>query len=254
MLFRQLLCPMNPITTMSAPAAHARPAIGVRALLAACWLLAAAGSARAHDTWVLPSSFQLSPGQTVRTRVSSGDGLTPITAPPRRSLSSLHLIDSQGRTEAQRWQREATVAQAQFRAAAPGVACLALSMDDTEIALAPDVVAQYLREVHAPAPVLQAWQRQRALGQAWVERYAKDAKTYLRSGPLSTGWPALARIGHRLELVPLRDPTRLAVGDSLPVRLLLDGQPVPQAALRLSQPGAAEPEVHTEAQGQADIR
>jgi hypothetical protein len=217
-------------------------------------LLGLAAPAHAHDTWVMPANFRVPAGQPISTLLSAGNGLTPLSAPQRRNLRVLQLVHSAGRQEPERWQRSGKSAQAHFPAFAPGVGCLALSTNDNQIEIEPDTVDEYLREVQAPVPVLEAWKRQRVKGEAWVERYAKDAKTYLRSGTASTGWPALAQLGHRLEMVPQSDPTRLEAGDTLTVMLQFDGKPVPDIALRLFAGTAAERVVRTDAQGKAQFK
>ena len=220
----------------------------------AALLLGFSAPARAHDTWILPAAFRVPAGQPISTLLSAGHGLTPLRALRRKRLRALHLVDSHGRSEPERWQRGEASAQAHFAAAAPGVACLALGTRQTEIQIEPETVDEYLREVHAPASVVAAWQRQRSRGEAWVERCAKDAKTYLRSGPASTGWPALAQLGHALELVPQSDPTRLEPGHSLAMVLHWGGEPAAGVALRLFNSHGDEHFVRTDAQGLAHFQ
>lgn len=205
----------------------------------------------------MPATFRVPAGQPISTLLSAGNGLTPLSAPRRRSFRALHLIDSNGRVEPERWKRGDKSAQAHFPAAAPGVACLALSTNETEIKIEPATVDEYLHEVHASPQVLNAWKRQQARGEAWVERYAKDAKTYLRIGTDSkagAGWPALAQVGHKLELVPLNDPTRLEAGDSLLLVVHLDGKPLADVPLRLFSGTTALHVVRTDAQGRAQFQ
>jgi uncharacterized GH25 family protein len=57
---------------------------------------------------------------------------------------------------------------------------------------------------------------------ATVEVYEKFSKTLLNAG--GPGYDA--PLGHRLEIVPAADPADLAAGDDLPVRVLLDGEPI----------------------------
>ncbi|MFM7506221.1 MAG: DUF4198 domain-containing protein [Rubrivivax sp.] len=220
----------------------------------AALLLGVAGPAQAHDTWVMPTTFRVPAGQPISTLLSAGHGLTPLSAPRRRRLRVLQLVDSLGRREPDRWQRGGKTAQAHFSAAAPGVACLALSTLETLIDIEPDTVDKYLGEVQPPAAIVAAWQRQRARGEAWIERYGKDAKTYLRSGDDSTGWPALAQLGHALELVPQSDPTRLEPGDTLRLVLHFKGQPAADVALRLFNSAGDERVVRTGTQGGAQFK
>lgn len=57
---------------------------------------------------------------------------------------------------------------------------------------------------------------------ASVEVYEKFSKTLMNAG--GPGYDA--PLGHRLEIVPAADPAELAPGDELPVRVLLDGEPI----------------------------
>jgi hypothetical protein len=221
------------------------------ALSAAAWMPL---NASALETWIMPYSFRALPGQPVDTALSDGNGLTPLGAPQRLSLRALQLVDSSGRFEPERWDRKHRLATARFRAAAPGVACLVLSTDESEIRLKPEAVDEYLAEIAATPAVLQAWKRQKERSQPWVERYTKEAKTYLRSGTLQAGWPALAQVGQRLELVPQTDPTRLQAGDHLQLLLLLDGKPQADTALRLYTGSEVDQAARTDAQGLARFK
>lgn len=224
----------------------------LRHLLAA--LLWMAGLAQAHDTWVLPQHFDPAPGQPLVVRLSSGEGLAPKVVPRQTTVDSLRLVQAGGRREPAHVERGKTAVQARFDAPAPGLACLVASSDESDIRIEPRLVNLYLKEIHPPAGIMDTWKRQQARGEPWVERYAKDAKTCLRIGPGDDGWPALASLGQRLELVPQRDPTRLAVGDELVLVLSLDGQPAPDVALRLITAGRPERVQRTDAQGQARFR
>jgi len=227
-------------------------AFAAAALLLAA-LLGFAMPARAHDTWVMPASFRVPVGQAIATTLSAGDGLAAAAGPGRQGFRELHLVDSRGRAGPIFWRDGRDAARALFAAGAPGVACLALTTHESDIAIEPEIVDKYLREVHAPAQIVDAWQAQRARGEGWRERYAKDGKTYLRSGDASSGWPALARLGQRLEMVPQSDPTRLEIGDTLTVQLQFDGRPAPGMPLRLYAGSATEQVVHTDAQGRAQF-
>ncbi len=230
---------------------------GLKALVLsplACALAWAPTDASALETWIMPYSFRALPGQPVDTSLSDGNGLTPLSAPQRLSLRALQLVDTSGRFEPERWDRKHRLAQARFRAAAPGVACLVLSTDESEIRITPQAVDEYLAEIQAPAAVLQAWKQQKSRQQPWVEHYTKEAKTYLRSGNAQAGWPALAQIGQRLELVPQSDPTRLQAGDRLTLLLLMDGKPQGDTALRLFTGSQVDRTARTDAQGMARFR
>jgi len=58
-------------------------------------------------------------------------------------------------------------------------------------------------------------------------------------------------IGAKMEIVPLKNPLSLKVGDSLPVQVLYDGKPL--AKIGLKAEGHGKDEITTDAQGQAAI-
>jgi nickel transport protein len=65
-------------------------------------------------------------------------------------------------------------------------------------------------------------------------------------------------VGSRLELVALKDPFALAAGQTLPVRLQLNGKPVPGAEIAYTDglqpiPDAKQPTVKTDADGVAQV-
>jgi hypothetical protein len=72
------------------------------------------------------------------------------------------------------------------------------------------------------------------------ERYSRYAKLALRNGP--GGAAHLTRpVGAKAELVPAADPTALHAGETLTLRLLVDGRPVPNAAVFAAVDGGSFP-------------
>ena len=60
-------------------------------------------------------------------------------------------------------------------------------------------------------------------------RYEKFAKSLVAVDGQTAGFDAV--VGQRLELVPLADPAKVAVGQDLDVKVLFDGQPTPATVL-----------------------
>ena len=69
------------------------------------------------------------------------------------------------------------------------------------------------------------------------KRALKSGKTYFACGTGAAPFTARA-LGHPLEIIPLRDPTRLHAGDALPVRVLLRGKPLAGAVISAIPKGA----------------
>jgi uncharacterized GH25 family protein len=227
------------------------PSTFFRSLAALC-SAAVASSVWAHDTWIIPSSFQAPAGQAVVATMSAGDGLVPLSAPKRTRVHSVDLIDVKGRQSFKDWKdQDDKQVQISFGAPAPGVSLLAVTTKDRETVIEPNKVDMYLAEIHARPAIIDAWARQRARGEEWKEKYAKDAKTYLRTGDGDAGWPQLATLGQELEIVPAQNPTRLKKGDRLAVVLQHKGKPLQDVALRLYVGPKEEKVVRTDAQGRA---
>ncbi len=92
-------------------------------------------------------------------------------------------------------------------------------------------------------------------GRDAVERYRKCTKTIFGIGAARTGDPTKPT-GQRLEIVPLEDPTRVAVRQTLAVRVLFDGAPLPTALLCWDHPGNGEDftgTTWTDARGEAIV-
>lgn len=88
------------------------------------------------------------------------------------------------------------------------------------------------------------------------ELYARRAKAIVQVGPVDPRQAALVtrRLGLNLEIVPERNPLTLEPGQTLPVRVYFDGQPLGGALVKLTNLGAdAKPvELHrSDAQGRA---
>ena len=204
----------------------------MRSLILAFGLAALASPAFAHDTWLLPAKFTLAPGATLSAEMTSAmafpRGETAIK-PGRIARSGLRLA---GRTSAL---RPGPVAATALRLRAPvpaaGVAALWVELHPRTLDLEDALVEEYLREIGAWETAGAEW---RASGRKpWRETYVKCTKSFVRVGDAAGASPASwsEPVGLALEIVPEADPTALAAGASLPLRLLrggaaMAGQPV----------------------------
>jgi hypothetical protein len=95
--------------------------------------------------------------------------------------------------------------------------------------------------------------KERLLDQPGHERYSKYVKALVRVGT-GGGGDSKRVLGLLLEIVPLRDPLAVKVGETLPVRVLFHGKPLPEANLGWQLPGDGETArgyVRTDARGEA---
>jgi hypothetical protein len=202
----------------------------MRRLIAGAVGLLAATAAYAHDTWfeVLPHG-QAAGG--VALALGTGNRFpvqeTPIyaehlsTAGCRgRGGEVLPLRPARARVNAI-WLRSPMLLEAH-------PSCWA-QVATVDITLSPAIVALYLKEVNAPAAVLEAWAAQQARGVAWQERYTKHARIEL----LHPGAAVVAQPVPMGMDVLLRSDGPVAVGTPLTLQLLRNGQPVPDLAVEL---------------------
>lgn len=218
---------------------HGRVRIGHRRLRRAMALLAvsftcSASALMAHDFWLIPDAFAIAPGDRIGIR-----GQTSSLFP--HSLSAVtpdRIVDARVVTaNTETAVRDITVLGTSLRLAHPaatsGQHIVGVQLAPRSVRESPASFRRYLDLEGAPEARLH-YEREGLLpavgGDSITRRYAKYAKTFLEVG---RGPRAFQRVlNHPLEFVPLEDPAALHVGDSLRVRLLMRGQPVPTAQLR----------------------
>jgi hypothetical protein len=235
-------------------AADHTPSLGL--LLGLALWLAGASPAWAHDTWVQPLQLRPVLHQPLQLQLSAGHGLQALVAPKQRRQRSLRLSTVSGLVRrAWGWRRQRARAITHIGPLEPGLVCVQLACAARLIEIAPEGVERYLDEVQPSAELRALWSAQRARGEPWRERYAKEAKAYVRAagsvGAAST-WRPLRALGQRLELLPLRDPTRLRPRAELPLELRLDGRPLAAVALRCYD-RKGERVLRTDAQGRVRL-
>jgi uncharacterized GH25 family protein len=217
--------------------------------------LSGAGPLVAHDTWMLPARAEARTGHAVKLLLTSGmafpESETAID-PARIARGAVRLAGGESPITPQRKSGHALELEAVL--ARPGVATLWLELHPRTIELDDAQVAEYLAEIGAEDSVRQRWQAMPA-PRKWRELYAKHAKTFVRVGGAGDdrSWAVPAGMG--LELVPEQDPTTLASGDTLSVRLLRDGAPAAGLAVGLVRQGETDGALKkTDAEGRAAFR
>lgn len=198
-------------------------------------LAVAARAAVAHDTWILPERFVLPAAKTIACEMTSGMAFPRLESAIERSRverAEVRLAGASRNLGERRTENHALAFLVPLKAA--GVATVGVVLTPRSLDLTPAQVAEYLEEIGAPESVRAA--RAAAPGARWHETYRKQAKTYVRVGEAADeGWRE--PFGFALELVPQADPTRLAAGGTLAVRLLRDGKPAAGLAVGMVRAG-----------------
>lgn len=100
-----------------------------------------------------------------------------------------------------------------------------------EVAIPPETVERYLREIAAPAAVRAAWAEMRSRGVAWKERYTKHARIELPGARREPTAASPADMAMDVLLDSGSQPVR--PGSMLGFQVLRDGQPLPDLPVEL---------------------
>ena len=200
--------------------------------LAALALVVTAGALFAHDFWIVPDAFQVTPGGTIEIRgqtsvkfPTSQAAVTPARVAEARLVganSDERLTDLTTRGKSLLIRHRPTTA---------GQRIVAVALTPLSARTTPERLQRYIALEGAPE-LAERYAREGAYpkSDSVTQMSAKFAKTLVevgRDGPRAFD----KTVGHALELVPVNDPSLLHAGDTLVVRLVYRGQPVPGAHL-----------------------
>ncbi|MEO7360341.1 MAG: DUF4198 domain-containing protein [Gemmatimonadaceae bacterium] len=204
-----------------------RPQVLRGAALVAALLFCSASLVKAHDFWLIPDAFAVTPGGrlAVNGQTSSLFPTSLSAATPDRIVKArVFTADSSVPV------RDISVVGASLRMSHPttqaGQRVVSVQLAPRSVRESPASFLRYLDLEGAPEARVRYDKEgllPRAGGDSITRRYAKYAKTVVEVG---RGPRAFQRVvGHPLEFVPLTDPASLRTGDTLRVRLLLLGKP-----------------------------
>jgi hypothetical protein len=216
------------------------------------WTLLA-GLAQGHDLWLVPASDgEVGQPQDIEAR-SGTEFPNSEHAPDPAAFRRRLLVRPDGTQEEPG--PNGTRGQSgllRFTPATPGCYIVAVETRPKLITLEADKFNAYLVSDGLPH-IYSLRAREHALDEPGRERYRKSPKALVRVGGGGEGDPCRV-VGLPLEIVPQQDPFALSVGDTLRVRVLFQGEPLPDANLGWDLPGDGEAPsgtVRSDAQGEA---
>lgn len=182
----------------------------------------------AHDFWLMPDAFSVSPEQHISVR-----GQTSSAFPTSESAVTVDRVTSArvlGANDEETITALSTSEQSlllRHRPKTPGQKLVAVTLGWRHVKETADSFRKYLVAEGAE----EALKRHEAAGTLptvpIIRRYAKYGKTVVEVG---TGARAYQRVvGHPLEFVPLTDPNEARAGAEFRVRLLFNGSRLPRA-------------------------
>lgn len=195
-------------------------------------ILTAAGALSAHDFWLVPDAFAVTPGGWVEVRGQTSSAFpTSESAVALDRISEARLLSATGSEPLTGLSHAGTSLRIRHRPSTAGQYLVTMALRPRSLREASAGFRRYM-ELEGASELAARYAREGLLPttDSITRRYAKYAKTVVEVGQGgSRAFDGVA--GHPLEFVPLSDPAALRAGDSLPVRLLYRGQPLAGAHL-----------------------
>lgn len=179
----------------------------------------------AHDLFLKLDTYFVPPNSRVRVAVLNGTFSISEGAVAPDRLLDLSVVGPAQRRAIPRaaWNPAGDTTWLSVETGGPGTYVIGASLSPRQIALSGQDFTSYLKEDGIP-DVLDARTRAGELDRAVRERYQKHVKAILQVGDARTD--AFATVfGYPAEIVPLANPYRTRVGDTLAFRALVDGKP-----------------------------
>lgn len=214
-----------------------RFALDRRRLLVAFVLAASLGGSasllRAHDFWLVPDAFAVTPGGRIAVRGQTSSLFpTSLSAVTPDRIVAARIMTATTSTTVQHVAVLGTSLRLEHPTATSGQHVIGVQLAPRSVRESPASFRRYLDLEGAPE-ARQRYERggllPRSGGDSITRRYAKYAKTVVEIGRGPRAFQRL--LDHPLEFVPTTDPSGLRVGDTLRVRLVLLGKPAAAAHL-----------------------
>ncbi len=207
-------------------------------------------TATAHEFWIQPATFSVSPGERLDVALRVGDGFDQGVAYPRNPahMTSFSLIGEKTRSISG---KPGADPAGRITIDEDGTLALAYTSSESTITLEAERFESYLR-TEGLEEIIRLRERRGESQAPGREAFSRCAKSLVRSGePRST---QDGPVGLELEIVTELDPYQLEPGDRLPVRVLWRGEPLAAAQIRTFVQGNPEPRVvRTGPDGRAPI-
>ena len=215
-------------------------------------LLTVVRAASAHDTFIMPDAFRVSPAQTIVVGFHSADGF-PESSGAMRRLQDPAVRSAGGVLPITDVKPDGKRLAGTF--VVPGAGHLVLSAVNGVMVegMKADEFLEYLVE-EGLTGAIDAHKRSAPSNAEPRERYTMYAKAILLSGAASDAWRTV--VGQPIEIVPDKDPYALKPGESLPVHVLLRGRPAPNLLVKAAStaPNGAQHDVgRTDANGRLEV-
>lgn len=217
-----------------------RPISARISLLTCLFTLLYVRPATAHDSWLIADKSVAAEGESVWLSFVTGE-VFPYgerATDPRRVAS--FRVAYRGRSEQITGFAPKDAGLSIRRAfSGVGVHVIGCALKPHLIEMKPEDFTSYLRSERAEAALARVAERDAEGRRPIVEEYSKFAKTIVEVRPceeIDDGWKT--PLGHRLEIIPMSNPCHWKIGQTIEIRVLLDGHPWPDVPVSVGHEGA----------------
>ncbi|MEO0504691.1 MAG: DUF4198 domain-containing protein [Bacteroidota bacterium] len=181
-----------------------------------------------HDLYLKMETYLLQPNQQATLSLYNGtfEKSENIITRDRMLDASFVAIGKRTAIESNAWQdQDSTITQLSFNTGEAGTYVAGVSTKARNIELTADKFNDYLKH-DGVLDMLKAREENNMLDQDAVESYQKHVKAIYQVGDIKTDdWKTI--LGYPIEFVPEINPYEKYSGETLTVKLLLDGKPLP---------------------------
>lgn len=177
----------------------------------------------AHDTWLVPTQFRVTPGQPVKVALNTSEDFpTSEAAPAPERIARFEAVTTAGRAAVSGYRVEGKSLVAEVTPGA-GVTLVAVVTHPRLIVLEPKDFDTYITE-EGLEQIVAARAARGESDKPGRERYSKVTKLALCAD--GAGADFRQPLGLQVEIVPETNPCGLRVGDTLRVQVLFEGRPL----------------------------
>lgn len=208
------------------------------ALVAILVIFLAAGSAWAHDLFLKLDAYLLSPNSAVTIALYNGTFVQSENTIARDRMLDVSIVgpdDTVVHPDTTQWRDQDQTTMLEFRTGEPGTYVVGVSTAPRMIKLTGEEFNEYL-EHDGILDHLELRHANSTLNEPASERYSKHVKAVFQVGDVQSS-AYNYRLGYPIEIVPLNNPYRLTVDDSLHILVLLRDAPLGRQLVYASYEG-----------------
>lgn len=203
-----------------------------------------------HDMFLKLDNYYLPPNRAATIQLYNGTFDRSDNSIDRNRMIDVSLVHGgqRHRVDTTQWTERNNTTYLGFDTGAPGTYVAGVSTRTRDFDLAADKFNDYLKH----DGVLDELERRTAAGELDKdarERYSKHVKTIFQVGEArSDDWSA--ELGYPIEFVPLANPYSVHAGESLPLKLLRNGEPMNEQLVYVGMRAADQGQGHSHAAGE----